>query len=157
MVLLSSLVNASNHAKYISLNNQKCEIQPTLVNLHPNEYSQELHYYPFAIKLDRCVENYNTLSDLSNKACVPNKKEHLNIHVFNMTTGINEPKILGKHISCKYKYKFDERKCNSNQKQNNNKCQCQCKYLKDHTICEKDYIWNPATSSCENGKLNIHY
>ena len=31
-------------------------IEPTLINLHPNEYSQEFHYYPFAVKLDRCVE-----------------------------------------------------------------------------------------------------
>ena len=31
------------------------EIQPTLINLHPNEYTQELHYYPFTVKLDRCV------------------------------------------------------------------------------------------------------
>ena len=28
-------------------------IQPTLINLHPNEYSQEFeHCYPFAVKLD---------------------------------------------------------------------------------------------------------
>ena len=31
------------------------EIQPTLIDLHPNEYTQELHYYPFTVKLDRCV------------------------------------------------------------------------------------------------------
>ena len=24
--------------------------------------------------------------------------------------------------------------------------------VKKHHICEKDYIWNPATCSCENGK-----
>ena len=24
-------------------------------NLHPNGYSQEFHYYPFPVKLDRCV------------------------------------------------------------------------------------------------------
>ena len=30
-----------------------CMIQPTLINLHPNEYSQKFHYYPFAVKLDR--------------------------------------------------------------------------------------------------------
>ena len=29
--------------------------QPTFINLRPNEYSQEFHYYPFAVKLDRCV------------------------------------------------------------------------------------------------------
>ena len=30
-----------------------------------------------------------------------------------MITGINESKILTKHISCKCKCKFDDRKCNS--------------------------------------------
>ena len=49
--LLSSIVNASNHTKCIFLSNGKCMIQPTLINLHPNEYSQEFHYYPFAVKL----------------------------------------------------------------------------------------------------------
>ena len=68
--LLSSIVNASNHTKcvyfiilIILIINQKFKIQPTLVNLHPNEYSQEFHYYPFAVKLDRCVAGYNTLND----------------------------------------------------------------------------------------------
>ena len=39
MGLLISIVNASNHTKCVSLNNQKCEIQPTIINLHPHEYS----------------------------------------------------------------------------------------------------------------------
>ena len=41
MGLLISIVNASNHIKCFSLSNPKCEIQPTVVNLHPNEYSQK--------------------------------------------------------------------------------------------------------------------
>ena len=57
----------------ISLSNQKCMIQPSFINLHPNEYSQELHYYPFAVKLDRCVGSCCTFNDLSNKVCVPKK------------------------------------------------------------------------------------
>ena len=52
--LLTGLVNGSSHAKCVSLSNQKCMIQPTLINLHLNEYSQEFHYYPFAFKLDGC-------------------------------------------------------------------------------------------------------
>ena len=48
-------------------------IQPILINLHPNEYNQEIHYYPFVLNLDRCVESCNTLNDLSNIVCVPNK------------------------------------------------------------------------------------
>ena len=50
-------------------------MQPTLINLHPNEYSQELHYYLFAVKLDRRVGSCNNLNDISNKVCVPNKTE----------------------------------------------------------------------------------
>ena len=35
-VFLSRIVNTSNHTKSVSLSNQKCEIQHTLINLHPN-------------------------------------------------------------------------------------------------------------------------
>ena len=87
IVLLNSIVNVSNYTKCVSLSNQKCMIQPTL-NLHPNEYSQKFHYYPFSVKLDRCVRSCNALNDLSNKVCVPNKTEDLNLKVFNMITGM---------------------------------------------------------------------
>ena len=65
-VLLSSIVNASNHRKCALLSNQKYEIQTTFINLHSNEYSQEFHYYPFAVKLDRCAGSSNTFNELSN-------------------------------------------------------------------------------------------
>ena len=29
--------------------------QPTIINLHPNGYTQGLHYYPFVVTLDRYV------------------------------------------------------------------------------------------------------
>ena len=50
IVLLSNIVNGFNHTKCMSLSNQKCVIQRNLIDLHPNEYSQEFHYYPFAVK-----------------------------------------------------------------------------------------------------------
>ena len=94
----------------------KCMTQYTLINLHLDEYSKKLHYYPFALKLDRCVGSYNnTLNDLSSKVCVSNKTEDLNLNVFDMITGINESKTLTKDATCEYKCKFDGRKCNSNQ------------------------------------------
>ena len=98
--LLTSLVSRSNRTKCVSLSSQKYMIQPTLINLHPNEYSQKFHYYPFAVKLDRCVKSCNTLDDLFNKVHVPNKTKDLNLSVFEMITGINEWKTLTKYISC---------------------------------------------------------
>ena len=121
MGLLISLVNAPNHTKSMSLSNQKCMTQPTLINLHPNEYSQEFHYYPFSVKLDRCVGSCNTLNDFTNKVFFPNKTEYLNLSVFNMITGIYELKTLTKHILSKFKCNFDGRNCNKHQWWNNDK------------------------------------
>ena len=53
-------------------------IQPTVINLHPNECSQVLH-------LDRCLRSCN-----SYRVCAPDKREDLNLYVFNMIPGINE-------------------------------------------------------------------
>ena len=95
--LLTSIVNRSIDTKCVSLRNRKCMIQPSLINLYPNEYSQELHYYPYAVKVDRCVRSFNTFNDLSNTVCVPSKSEDINIYVFNMIT---------EHFN-KTPYKFD--------------------------------------------------
>ena len=40
--ILSDMASATNHTK--------CVAQPTLINLHLNEYSQAFHYYPNAVK-----------------------------------------------------------------------------------------------------------
>ena len=113
--LLTSIVNALQHV--CSLSYLNCTTQPNLISLHPNEYNQRLGDYPFAINLDRCVGSCNTLNDLSNKVCVSDKTEDLNLSVFNMITKMtNESKTLTTHISCKCKCKFDDRKSNSNQK-----------------------------------------
>ena len=45
--LLAGLVKASYHTKCMSLSNHECLTQPTLINLLPNEYSEELHYNPW--------------------------------------------------------------------------------------------------------------
>ena len=97
-----------------------------------------MHIYPFAVKLDKFVGSCNTLNDLSNKVCVPNKTKDLNIHVFNMITRKNESENLAKDISYECKCKFDGRKCISNQKWNKNKCRCECK---KHHICKKKIIF----------------
>ena len=139
--LLTSLVNRSNHTKCVSLCNHKCMTLPTLINLYPNEYSQEFHYYALAVKLDRRFGSCNTLNDLSNKVCVRNKTEDLDISMFNMITGINESKTLTKHISCKCKCRFDGGiAINVNVK------------IKELMHVKKDYVWNPAKCNCENGK-----
>ena len=50
--LWAGIVNGSNlcDVNSVLLSNQKYNIQPTLINLRPNEYSQEFHFYSFAVK-----------------------------------------------------------------------------------------------------------
>ena len=151
--LLISIVDAPNHTKCILLSNQKCMIQPSLpslINLHPIEYSQEFYYYPFVFKLDRCIGSCNTLNDLSNKVCVSNKTDDFNLSMLSMITGVTKHSIaLTKHISYKCIWKFDGRKYKSDHWRKNDKCQCECKKLH---VCGKDYTWNPAKRSFQIGK-----
>ena len=77
----------------------------TLINLHPKEYGHKLHYYSFAVNLERCTGSCNTLNDPSNIVCAYDKTD-LNLNVFNMIAGINEWKTLTKHISCKWECIF---------------------------------------------------
>ena len=54
-----------------------------------NVCSQGLRCYPFAISLERHVTRGSTFNDLSNRVYVPNKRENLNLHDFDMVTVIN--------------------------------------------------------------------
>ena len=105
ILLLTSIVIASNHTKCVSLSDQNCVLQPTLINLHPKEYDQELHYYSFAVKLDKCDESCNILNGLSYRLSAPIKTEDLNIYiyVFNIITGESKSKNLTKDILCECK------------------------------------------------------
>ena len=66
------------------------------------------------VNFDRCLGSCTTLNGFSNKVCVPNKTEDLNLSVFNMIREINESKTLTNHWQCESKNNFDGRKCNSN-------------------------------------------
>ena len=70
VVLLTSIVNTFNHTKRVFLSNQQCKTRVTVIHLHPNEYCQRLHYYPFyyiivlSINLDRLVGSCNILNPI---------------------------------------------------------------------------------------------
>ena len=69
--------------------------------------------------------------------------------MFKVITGMHDSNILAKDISCKCKCRFDGKKCDSDQWWKNGRYWYECKKRPE---CGKDYIWNPATCSCENGK-----
>ena len=54
--------SVSSHTKCVSSSNQNCTTQPTIINLRFSEQTQGLHYFPFAVKLDRCAGSCNTVN-----------------------------------------------------------------------------------------------
>ena len=148
VALLASLVNDSNHTKFVFLNNQQFMTEPTLNNLYPNEYIERLCYYPFTVNLGRCMGSFSTLNDLFNRAFLPNKTEK----GFNMVPRINKLKTLIKHVLCECKCKINGRKCNLKQKWNISKRRCGCKNTKEYHVCRKRCIWNPPTCTSESDK-----
>ena len=61
---LASIDNTLDHRKCLSLNNQQFMTQPTLTNLHPNEYNEGSPYIPFTVNLYRGMGSCNTLNIL---------------------------------------------------------------------------------------------
>ena len=81
---LASIGKIPEDIKCLSLNNQQCMTYPALINLRHNWFTQGLRFFPLAVNLDWCLESYNTLNDLPNKVCVPNKTENLKFSTFNV-------------------------------------------------------------------------
>ena len=91
--LLAGLVNGSNHTKYFLLSSQKRFNLLLLIYILMNAV-KNVNTILLQAKLDRCVGSCNILNNLSNKACIPNKTENLNLIVFK-----HDLKTITKHIS----------------------------------------------------------
>ena len=76
-------------AKCVSLNEEKCMVRPTLIDLTP----LELKYYPFMISLNKCTGSCNALSP---KRFVSKEAKDINVKALNMITNKNEVKTMEK-------------------------------------------------------------
>ena len=55
-----------NPLKCVSINNQECKVTPKIINTNNNELS----FYPYSVKVDRCNGSCNNISDPYAKICV---------------------------------------------------------------------------------------
>ena len=83
------------HKNCISLNNEPWITTPILINLNSNE----LYYYLFVARLNRCSGSCNSFHELSSRRYISNIEDDVNLNVFNMITRKNESKIVTKHVS----------------------------------------------------------
>ena len=99
-------------------------------------------FYPFSLKINRCIGNCNNINDPYAKFCVPDTVKDLNIRVFNLMSRNNETRYIEWHKSCKCIYRLDKIICNSKQRSNEDKCRCECKKLIDKGVI-------PSNCDCE--------
>ena len=62
-VLSSSITGALN---CVSMNNQECKVRNKIVDINSNN----LMFYPFSIKVNKCSGNCNNINDSYAKICV---------------------------------------------------------------------------------------
>ena len=101
--MLTSLVNASNNTKFVSLVIKNVRFNLPLINLYPNEYSLKSHYYLFAVKLERCVGSWTLLMIVLVKHVFQAKQTRVQHDYRNKWI-----KNINQAYTCKCKYKLDK-------------------------------------------------
>ena len=134
-----------NSLECVSMKNQECKVRPEIVDINSNNPI----FYPFSIKVNKCNDNCNNISDPYTTICVPDIVKNLNVKVFNLMALTNGTTHIKWHESCKCRCRLDKIICNSKQRQNKDKCRCECKELIDQGVCDKGFIWNPSNRECE--------
>ena len=127
-----------NSLECASMNNQECKIRPEIININTNE----LLFYLYSIKINRCKGSCNTINDSCAKICVPDQIKNTNVKVFNLMSRTNEARHIKWHKNCKCKCRLDASICNNKQRWNVDKCRCECKELIDKGMCDKGFIWS---------------
>ena len=139
-----------NSLECMSMNNQKCISRPKIMDLNPNE----LVFFPYSIKINKCSGSCNNINSPFTKLCVPDIIKNINVKVFNLMSRINETRQIAWHETCKFICRLTSAVCNSRQIWNEDKCRCECKEdLINKMVCDEGYIWNPGNCACECDKL----
>ena len=123
LAFFSHNILLTNSLKCYSLDNQECKIKPEIINVN----NKGLIFYPYKIKMNRCVGSCNTIDDRYGKTCFANDIENIGLKVFNLLSQNNETISIEKKKSCWCKCKLNKDACNNKQIWNNDTCQCECK------------------------------
>ena len=133
----------TNSLKCYSLDNEECKIRPEIINVS----NKEPIFYPYKIKMSRCVGGCNTIDDPYVKICFASDIENIGLKVFNLLSQNNETMK-----SCECKCKLNKDACNNKQIWNKDTCKYECKKINTKEVCDSGFIWNPSVCICECNK-----
>ena len=69
-----------NSLECISMSNQECKTRPKIIDVNNNE----LVFYPYSIKVNKCSRSCSNINDPNAKLCVPDIIKNINVKVFNL-------------------------------------------------------------------------
>ena len=95
-LFLSSLVSTTS-LSCILMKNQEYKVSPEIINVNSNN----LIFYPFSIKINKCSRNCSNINNPYAKICVPDFIKNLNTKVFNLLSRTNETRFIKWHEKCK--------------------------------------------------------
>ena len=127
---------------------QECKIRPEIINVN----NKEPIFYPYKIKMNRCVGSCNTIDDPYGKTCFANDIENIALKVFNLLSQNKDTINIEKHKSCECKCKLNKDACNNKQIWNKDTCKCECKKINIKEVCDSGFIWNQSVCICQCNK-----
>ena len=82
-----------NSLECVLMNNQECKIRSEIMSVNTNE----LVFYPFSIKVNKCSGSFNNINDPYAKLCVPDVVKNINVKVFNLMSFSNQTRHIKWH------------------------------------------------------------
>ena len=79
-----------NSLECVSMSNQECKARPKIIDVNNNE----LVFYSYSIKVNKCSGSCNNINDPYARLCVPDIIKNINVRVFNLMQRINETKHI---------------------------------------------------------------
>ena len=116
LTILSNFTNI-NSLNCISIKNQEFKIRPQVVNINRNNSI----FYPFSIKINKCIGNCNNINNPYAKICIPDVIKDLNVKLFNLMSRTNKTRFIKWYEKCKCKCRLDAIVCHNKQRSNKNK------------------------------------
>ena len=128
-----------NSLEFVSMNNQDFKTRTKIININNNE----LVFYRFSIKVDKCSGSCNNINDPYAKLYVSDAVKNINVKVFTLMSFSNQTKHIEWRETCKCKCRLDASGCNNKQRGNKDKWMCDCREgLSDKERCDQGFIWN---------------
>ena len=72
------------------MKNQECKVRPKIADINSNNPI----FYPFSVKINRCIGNCNNINDPYARICVPDIVKNLNVKVFNLMSLTNATRSI---------------------------------------------------------------